>query len=181
MKKSIKLNGILNVIKKCCNIILPLLVFPYISRVLGPDNYGKFSFSNSIISYFMLTALLGIETYAVREGARIRNDKHRIDKFVSEVFSINIMSLIISYIFLLFFIKTDTISKIAHCACLKSLCNYMTDTLLQLCYRCPIPRRYGKLQCFYTVRFLLRNFRYHNKLYCGACFHSAVIGGDIVV
>ena len=32
----------------------------------------------------MLTALLGIETYAVREGARIRNDKHRIDKFVSE-------------------------------------------------------------------------------------------------
>ena len=43
MKKSIKLNGILNVIKKCCNIILPLLVFPYISRVLGPDNYGKFS------------------------------------------------------------------------------------------------------------------------------------------
>ncbi len=85
------------------------------------------------------------------------------------------------FIFLLFFIKTDTISKIAHCACLKSLCNYMTDTLLQLCYRCPIPRRYGKLQCFYTVRFLLRDFRYHNKLYCSACFHSAVIGGDIVV
>ena len=55
----------------------------------------------------MLTALLGIETYAVREGARIRNDKHRIDKFVSEVFSINIMSLIISYIFLLFFIFTN--------------------------------------------------------------------------
>lgn len=50
----------------------------------------------------MLTALLGIETYAVREGARIRNDKHRIDKFVSEVFSINIMSLIISYIFCYF-------------------------------------------------------------------------------
>ena len=107
MKKSIKLNGILNVIKKCCNIILPLLIFPYISRVLGPDNYGKFSFSNSIISYFMLTALLGIETYAVREGSRIRNDKYRIDKFVSEVFSINIMSLIISYIVLLFFIFTN--------------------------------------------------------------------------
>ena len=47
----------------------------------------------------MLTALLGIETYAVREGSRIRNDKHRIDKFVSEVFSINIMSLIIFYIY----------------------------------------------------------------------------------
>ena len=107
MKKSIKLNGILNVIKKCCNIILPLVVFPYISRVLGPDNYGKFSFSNSIISYFMLAALLGIETYAVREGCRIRNDSYKIDKFVSEVFSINIMSLILSYMCLLIIIFTN--------------------------------------------------------------------------
>lgn len=44
MKKSIKLNGILNVIKKCCNIILPLLVFPYISRVLGPIIMGNLVF-----------------------------------------------------------------------------------------------------------------------------------------
>lgn len=107
MKKSVKLNGILNVIKKCCNIILPLLIFPYISRILGPDNYGKFSFSNSIISYFMLAALLGIETYAVREGSRIRNDKYKINKFVSEVFSINILSLILSYVFLLFIVFTN--------------------------------------------------------------------------
>ena len=107
MKKTIKLNGILNVIKKCCNIILPLFIFPYISRVLGPDNYGKFSFSNSIISYFMLAALLGIETYAVREGSRIRNDKYEVNKFISEIFSINIMSLILSYAFLLFVIFSN--------------------------------------------------------------------------
>lgn len=102
MKKSIKLNAILNVVKKCCNIVIPLLVFPYISRVLGPTNYGKFSFSNSIISYFLLAAMLGIEVYAVREGSRIRDDKNKINKFISEVFSINMLSLFISYLLLIF-------------------------------------------------------------------------------
>ena len=98
MKNSIKLNGLLNVIKKCCNIILPLFIFPYISRVLGPTNYGKYSFANSIVTYFMLAALLGVETYAVREGARIRNDRKKIDQFISEVFSINLLSMVISMV-----------------------------------------------------------------------------------
>ena len=34
-------------------------------------------FANSIVTYFMLAALLGVETYAVREGARIRNDRKK--------------------------------------------------------------------------------------------------------
>lgn len=109
MKKSIKLNSVLNIIRKCCNIIIPLFTFPYVSRILGPINYGKFSFSSSIINYFLLAALLGVETYAVREGARIRNDKNKIEKFISEVFSINILSMFFSYIVLIvlaFFNKT---------------------------------------------------------------------------
>ena len=55
----------------------------------------------------MLAALLGIETYAVREGSRIRNDKYEVNKFISEIFSINIMSLILSYAFLLFVIFSN--------------------------------------------------------------------------
>ena len=71
---SIKTNAILNVIRKIANILFPLLTYPYVSRVLEPDNYGKFSFANSIISYFLLFSMLGIETYVIREGSRIRDD-----------------------------------------------------------------------------------------------------------
>ncbi|MDM0906267.1 flippase [Clostridium perfringens] len=99
-KKSVSVNAILNVLKTCLSIIFPLITFPYISRVLMPENVGKINFASSINSYFMLFAGLGVSIYAIREGARIRNTKYEIDKFASEVFSINIISTIISYILL---------------------------------------------------------------------------------
>lgn len=102
MKKppSIKINIVLNVIKQCCNILFPLITYPYISRVLGSTNLGKYSFADSIIQYFMILATLGVTGYAVREGARIREDKERIFIFASEVLAINFVSLIISYVVL---------------------------------------------------------------------------------
>ena len=96
-KKSVGVNAVLNIIKQCCAIIFPLITFPYISRVLQVENYGKVNFSGSIIGYFYLFAALGIANYAVREGARIRNDKDKIQTFASEVFTINFISTIISY------------------------------------------------------------------------------------
>lgn len=96
-KKSLKVNGILNVIQKTINIIIPLITYPYISRVLGAQNYGKFSFAYSIISYFLLTTMLGINLYAVREGPRIRDNKEKIQKFINELFTINCLSLLVSY------------------------------------------------------------------------------------
>lgn len=98
MSKSLKVNAILGLIQKTCHIIFPLIIFPYLSRVLGPESYGKFSFSNSIISYFLLAAMLGVNTYAVREGARIRDDSSALNTFVSEVYSINFIAMIISFL-----------------------------------------------------------------------------------
>lgn len=99
--KSIKVNMILNGIKGVLGVIFPLITFPYISKILGVENIGKYNFANSIISYFILLAGLGINTYAIREGARIRDDKEKLNKFSREVFTINIISTIISYLLLL--------------------------------------------------------------------------------
>ena len=101
-KNKLQVNMILNAIKGVMSVLFPLITFPYISRVLGVDNIGKYNFSYSIICYFILIADLGIQTYAIREGARFRNKKCEIDKFASQIFSINIISMLISY--LLFFI-----------------------------------------------------------------------------
>lgn len=92
MKKSVKINGLLNVVQRCCHILIPLLIFPYLTRILGAENFGKFSFANSIISYVILVAMLGVNTYAVREGARIRGDRNALAQFTTEVFSLNVIS-----------------------------------------------------------------------------------------
>jgi len=79
------------------NVIWPLITFPYISRVLQVDGLGKYNYASSIVSYFALIAALGISTYAMREGAARRNDREELDKFCSQVFTINMLSTILAY------------------------------------------------------------------------------------
>lgn len=110
-KNSIQINAILNVIKQCCVIIFPLVTFSYTSRVLGADNLGRFSFSDSVISYLYVLASLGIPTYAVREVSRIRNQKKQLEKMTNELFSINIVMTIITMLLLI--ILVDFIPRLS--------------------------------------------------------------------
>ena len=99
-EKSIKLNAVLNVTKTLVSLLFPLITFPYVSRILLPEGMGRFNYSNSIVSYFALLAGLGVATYAVREGAKIREKKEEIQRFSSDVFSINVYATIFAYILL---------------------------------------------------------------------------------
>lgn len=98
--KSLKINTILNMIKTCSSIIFPLITFPYISRVLMTENVGKVNFGDSYVSYFSLIATLGITTYAIRECAKVRDDKRRLEEVASEIFSINICTTMLAYVLL---------------------------------------------------------------------------------
>lgn len=91
--KSVKSNAVINIVRQVSNIILPLVTYPYVLRVLGATNIGKYSFGDSIVSMAMVFAALGMQTYAVREGARIRNDKGEITRFSSELFTISLFSM----------------------------------------------------------------------------------------
>ena len=97
-EKSIKRNTVYNAIKTLSSIIFPLITFPYISRVLLPENVGKINFGLSIVSYFTLIATLGITTYAVRECSAVRDDKEKLSDIASQIFSINIVTTIIAYV-----------------------------------------------------------------------------------
>jgi len=97
---SLGINAILNTLKTTLGVVFPLITFPYVSRILQVEKIGVYNFSLSITSYFVLLAGLGISTYAIREGTQYRGNKENITRFVSEVFSINVWSTIISYILL---------------------------------------------------------------------------------
>jgi len=99
-QKSLKINIILNIIRTIMSLIFPIITFPYASRVLLPEGIGKINYVNSIISYFTMLAMLGINTYGTREVARLRDSKEELNQFCSEIFTLNILSTIISYILL---------------------------------------------------------------------------------
>ena len=100
-KTSIKTNAFLNMIRVALGVLFPLITYPYATRVLGVDNIGKVQFGLSIISYFSLLAALGVSTYGTRQGAALRNNQQKFSIFVNELFSINIISTIVSYIILI--------------------------------------------------------------------------------
>ncbi|MGL6065164.1 MAG: polysaccharide biosynthesis C-terminal domain-containing protein [Fusobacteriaceae bacterium] len=86
-------NYLFNVIIIFINIIFPILVFPYASRILLPTQYGKYSFAISITSYFIAIANLGVQSYGVRELSKI-NKENLIElknKF-SEILAITVIS-----------------------------------------------------------------------------------------
>ena len=99
-QKSLSRNALIYTIKVVTSMIFPLITFPYISRILLAEGVGKYNFSYTYISYFQLLASLGISTYAIREGAKIRDDNVRLNNFAQEIFSINILSTMISMILL---------------------------------------------------------------------------------
>lgn len=99
-KKSLGVNALLNSFQSLLNVIFPLVTFPYVSRTLTVSGAGKYNFASSIVSYFLLIAALGINAFAIREGAKLRDDRKKISEFSSKIFTINLISTAISYILL---------------------------------------------------------------------------------
>lgn len=69
-QKSIGINAILNGGKTVLNMLFPLITFPYVSRVLQSENLGKYNFSQSIITYFIMIA--GLE-YPNMQSVKVQN------------------------------------------------------------------------------------------------------------
>lgn len=73
----LKKNFAFNSAYQLLQVITPLVTTPYLARVLGPEQSGVFSYTQSITNYFVLFATLGISTYGVRAIARCGNDRAR--------------------------------------------------------------------------------------------------------
>ncbi|MFX7845520.1 oligosaccharide flippase family protein, partial [Acinetobacter baumannii] len=73
-----------------------LITAPYISRILGPDRIGIYSYTQSLVTYFVLFAGLGTATYGVRKIALFRDDKKNYSKNFWEIEIINVATSLIS-------------------------------------------------------------------------------------
>ncbi len=93
--ENVKRNLIYNILYQLLIIILPLVTAPYISRTLGANSVGIYSYTNSIAYYFLLIAMLGISTYGNRSIASIRDEK-KISKTFFEIYSIQFSTFLIA-------------------------------------------------------------------------------------
>lgn len=96
--KSLKLNFIMNFLLTASSILFPLITFPYVSRVLGPEGTGNVTMGTSVVSYFTMVAMLGVPTYGVRACASVRDDRTALSRTVQELLIINLALMVLSYI-----------------------------------------------------------------------------------
>ena len=96
--KKIVINYIYNLLYQILIIIVPLITTPYVSRVLGVEQIGIYSYTISITTYFILFGSLGSALYGQREIAYNQSNKNKISKTFIEIFLARIISMSISLI-----------------------------------------------------------------------------------
>lgn len=95
-KRSLKANFIFNFISQILTLIVPLITTPYLSRVLLPIGNGQYSYSMSIVTYFILFANLGFDIYGQRKVAAVQGDKEEKSKLFWEFFILKSIFTVVS-------------------------------------------------------------------------------------
>ncbi|PIV92782.1 MAG: hypothetical protein COW44_12955 [Flavobacteriaceae bacterium CG17_big_fil_post_rev_8_21_14_2_50_33_15] len=104
-----KMNFTYNTLLGLTNIIVPIITFPYASRVLGPQGIGITSFAISLVTTFVILGSLGIPIYGIREIAKSKKDKTKLSNTFSELLLIQVfwsVFIIIAFASWLYFTKT---------------------------------------------------------------------------
>ena len=92
---NVKRNFIYNSIYQILLIILPIITTPYISRVIGAEGLGTYSYSYSIASCFALICVLGVGDYGSRSIAKVRDDKNELNKTFWSIYSLQLITSVI--------------------------------------------------------------------------------------
>ena len=104
-------NYFYNVCYQMLVLILPLITAPYISRTLGATAVGVYSYTYSVAYYFLLIAMLGIGNHGNRSIAAVRDDRKKLNKTFSSIYSLQVITFsiaILAYaIYLVLFVKDN--------------------------------------------------------------------------
>ncbi len=80
------------------NYLIPLLIIPYIVRVLGADIFGKITYAQNIIAYFTLIINFGFEYSATREIAVNKGNKSAINQIFWSVIKQKAVLLLLTFV-----------------------------------------------------------------------------------
>ena len=124
--KSQNKNFLYNIVYQLLTFIIPFLTVPYISRVLGVNNVGIYSYTYSIVYLFMLVGMLGFNNYGSRVIASCKDDREKLSFMFSSIYTLQLVInfiAIVGYVFyLLFFCKDYMLIAIIQGLFLISIC-----------------------------------------------------------
>ena len=110
---SVKLNSLFNIFAKLIWYLAPLIISPYISRVLMPEGVGQFSYANTIAIYFTLFIEFGFCNYGTKEISIHRESKEEYSKTFWSIFCSRILLTTIALIVYSSLVFGNALSSVA--------------------------------------------------------------------
>ena len=83
------------------NFILPLIILPYLVRVLGSEKYGLVMIAQSVALFLTIIVDFGFNISATKEVAYLKNDKEKLSQFYWNIVFVKLILIIITFIILL--------------------------------------------------------------------------------
>lgn len=102
-KKSLTRNYIYNMVYQILILVLPLVTTPYLSRVLGAEGIGIYSYTYAIVTYFILFGSLGVAMYGQREIAYAQENVAERKRVFIEIVLFRFVTIFLSTIVYFFF------------------------------------------------------------------------------
>lgn len=107
MKKSLSNNAIYKAILNIFNLIVPILVTPYILSIpLKVEDFDMYNRVYNEFQVFFLLAAFGIYTYGMREISKVRDDQAKVNKLFSSLFVIGVITNIVMILIYFFYAST---------------------------------------------------------------------------
>lgn len=91
-QKSLFKNSIYKALLSFVNIVVPIIIGPYITKLLDVELYGAYNKVYAEFQVFLIFATFGIYTFGVREMSKIRNNKEKVSELFTNLFVLGIIT-----------------------------------------------------------------------------------------
>ena len=113
MDRKVFKNYFYNILYQLVKIVLPFILVRYTSVHIGKDALGIYNYAGSIMNWFILFGILGVNTYGNRQIAKVRNDEKLRNSTFFEILAMQITNMLIAmaafYIFIHFTVKENAV------------------------------------------------------------------------
>lgn len=112
-KKSVRVNFFYQLLNKGITILIPLIVTPYVTRVLSSDAMGVYTYSNTVASYFVTFILMGMAMYGSKVISTYQQDVYELERQYSMLVTaqgINSILAVVAYVVYMMIRPVDNVA-----------------------------------------------------------------------
>ena len=96
-QSDIRVNVVINLIRTLTMTVLSFITFPYVTRALGDQVFGMYTWANTFVYYFLVLAKISIPNIAIRECSKVKDDREALSTKAQEFFLIQAVTTLLSF------------------------------------------------------------------------------------